>query len=160
MPTAKGGPLLMGEPHTITFGPGKGMVFSPDRIFQPGSFQSGGGGMAGTAPEFMRFLETIRTGGAPILRTETIRAAMTNQVGRMREDNEPGSGFGFLSAIVDEPERSDLPFSAGSARWGGVYGHNWFIDPAKGISALDFTNTALEGCVGSFPKDITRAVYG
>ena len=53
------GAVLMGDPHRITFGPGAGMLFSPSRILRPDSFQSGGAGMAGTAPDIMRFLEAI-----------------------------------------------------------------------------------------------------
>ena len=61
----KTGPVLMNDLHTVEAGPGKGMMFSPSRIFRPDSFQSGGAGMAGTASDFMRFLEAIRTGGRP-----------------------------------------------------------------------------------------------
>jgi CubicO group peptidase (beta-lactamase class C family) len=154
------GPVLMGHPHEITAGPGKGMIFSPWRIFDPTSFQSGGGGMAGTGPDFLRFLETIRTGGVPILKPETTADALTNKVGALREANWPGTGFGYLSAIVTDPARANVPYSAGTARWGGVYGHNWFIDRATGISAMSLTNTAAEGTMGRFPGDIAGAVYG
>ncbi|MCB1487955.1 MAG: beta-lactamase family protein [Bauldia sp.] len=154
------GAVLMDDPHQLKTGPGAGMVFSPSRIFRPEAFQSGGAGMAGTAGDFMRFLETIRTGGGPILKADTVEAALANQVGEMRDADEPGAGFGYLSGIVVDPERTGIPYSVGTARWGGVYGHNWFMDRKAGISAFDFTNTAVEGCIGAFPKDITRAVYG
>ena len=79
------GPVLMGDPHVVASGPGKGLIFSPSRIFQTTSFQSGGSGMAGTAPDFLRFLEAIRTGGGPILKPETVEEALRNQVGDLRE---------------------------------------------------------------------------
>lgn len=156
---SESGPVPMGDPHTITTGPGKGMVFSPSRIFDPASFQSGGGGMAGTAPDFLRFLEAIRTGGAPILKPETVDAALANQVGDLRMATDPGTGFGFLSAIVVDPQAAKTPYPAGTARWGGVYGHNWFIDRQAGLSAAILTNTAVEGCMGRFPGDVARAIY-
>ncbi len=154
------GPVLMSDPHEISVGPGKGMVFSPSRIFDSTSFQSGGGGMAGTAPDFLRFLETIRTGGGPILKPATVDDALQNQVDDLRAQNEPGTGFGYMSGIVTDPLAAKVPHSAGTARWGGVYGHNWFIDREAGLSTAILTNTAVEGCMGQFPGDVARAVYG
>jgi hypothetical protein len=34
------------------------------------------------------------------------------------------------------------------------------VDRANGLSVASFTNTAVEGCLGAFPKDVRRAVYG
>ena len=48
-------------------------IFSPARAFDQRSFQSGGGGMVGTADDFMTFLESLRTGGAQILAYTTGR---------------------------------------------------------------------------------------
>jgi hypothetical protein len=48
----------------------------------------------------------------------------------------------------------------GSWSWGGVYGGSWFVDPAKRISALTLTNTAIEGMAGPFSVDVRSAVYG
>jgi len=154
------GPVLMGDPHEITVGPGKGMIFSPSRIFDATSFQSGGGGMAGTAPDYLRFLEAIRTGGNPILKRETVEDTLQNQVDELRAQNEPGTGFGYMSGIVTDPAAAKVPHSVGTARWGGVYGHNWFIDRQAGLTTAILTNTAVEGCMGRFPGDIARAVYG
>lgn len=156
---AEGGPVLMGDPHTIPSGIGEGMVFCPSRIFDPSSFQSGGTGMAGTASDFLRFLEVLRTGGAPILKTETVEAALQNHVGNAREDDAPGAGFGYLSAIYTDPARTEAPYSVGTARWGGLYGHSWFIDRAAGLSVICLSNTAVEGCLGRYPDDIAEAVY-
>jgi CubicO group peptidase (beta-lactamase class C family) len=43
--------------------------------------------------------------------------------------------------------------------WGGVYGHSWFHDPAAELSVVGLTNTALEGCMGSFPADVQASIY-
>ena len=71
VPYADGNPraVRMGEPHRV-----EEVVFSPARAFDQGSFQSGGGGMVGTAGDFMTFLETLRTGGAP----RSLRARRSN----------------------------------------------------------------------------------
>jgi CubicO group peptidase (beta-lactamase class C family) len=157
---SESGAVLMGDPHRITFGPGTGVVFSPSRIFRPESFQSGGAGMAGTAPDFMRFLEAISTGGGPILKPETVDLALRNQVGTLREPLEPGTGFGLISGIMTDPRKAGRPYSPGTARWGGVYGHDWFLDQTAGLAVISMTNTAVEGCMGRYRDEIVDAIYG
>jgi CubicO group peptidase (beta-lactamase class C family) len=110
----------------------------------------------------MTFLETLRTGGAPILTRETVELASRNQVGSLREQVEPkpGWGFGLFSGVLTDAERAGVQAHAGTLSWGGVYGHSWFQDPVAELSVVGLTNTALEGCIGSFPDDIQAAVYG
>ena len=106
VPYADGDPraVRMGEPHRVD-----DLVFSPARAFDERSFQSGGGGMVGTAGDFMRFLETWRLGGAPILTADTVEEASRNQVGGLRERDEPGWGFGFISGVLLDPQRASSP---------------------------------------------------
>jgi CubicO group peptidase (beta-lactamase class C family) len=108
----------------------------------------------------MRFLEAIRIGGVPILKQETVDLALANHVGTLRDELEPGAGFGLMSAIVSDPGRTARPHSPGTAHWGGVYGHTWFIDREAGLSVVSLTNTAVEGCLGQFREDLVSAVYG
>lgn len=150
----------MGEECIIADERSRGTRFVPGRIFDERSFQSGGAGMAGTAPDFLRFLEAIRTGG-PILKPETVALAAQNHIGDLpREAKDAGWRFGFLSGVLDDPGTAQTPQSRGTLKWGGIYGHSWFIDRTAGLSVAAFTNTAIEGCVGDFPKEIVRAVYG
>jgi CubicO group peptidase (beta-lactamase class C family) len=145
--------VRMGEPHRV-----EEIVFSPARAFDQTSFQSGGGGMVGTAGDFMAFLETLRTGGTPILTRETVELATRNQVGGLREQESPGWGFGYVSGVITDAERAGSPAHAGTLSWGGVYGHSWFLDPVAELSVVGLTNTALEGCTGSFPAEVQTAV--
>lgn len=133
--------------------------FSPNRIFNPKAFQSGGGGMAGTAPDIVTFLDMLQAGGKGVLRPETVEAGLSNQIGDLERD-EPGMKFGYFGAVVANRKLALTPQSVGSVRWGGVYGLDWFIDREAGLTSLVVTNNALEGCTGLFPQDIRDAVYG
>lgn len=134
--------------------------YSPNRIFDRTAPQSGGGGMAGTAGDFMRFLDIYRTGGGPILNPETAKAAVVNQVGAIEAADRPGEGFSFIGAVVTDPARGRRPLPEGTVAWGGIYGHNWFYDPALDLTVASLSNTALEGCNGAYRDEIMRAIYG
>jgi CubicO group peptidase (beta-lactamase class C family) len=154
-------PVRMTEPHVVGDDPETSTLFSPARVFDERSFQSGGAGMAGTASDFMIFLEALRTGGAPVLKSGTLAAATRNQIGDLpREEKDAGWRFGYLSAVLADPAAAKAPHTAGSLQWGGAWGHNWFIDQPAGLSIAAFTNTAMEGCNGKFTIEIRDAVYG
>ncbi|MGY5802601.1 serine hydrolase domain-containing protein [Rhizobium hainanense] len=137
-----------------------GMIrFVPDRIFDPASYHSGGAGMAGTASDILAILETIRKGGAPLLSTDTVKTMMADQAGGHMDAQQAGFGFGYGWSIVRDPVVAQVPFSAGTIKWGGVYGHSWFVDREKGLTVVALTNTALEGMWGQFTTDLAKAVY-
>ena len=155
-PYADGTPraVRMTEPFPV-----RDLIFSPARAFDETSFQSGGGGMVGTAGDFMTFLEAVRCGGFPILQRSTVDMASSNQVGSLRERDDPGWGFGFLSGVLIDPKRAQWPSQVGTLRWGGVWGNSWFIDPVAGFTVVSLSNTALEG-QGAFRQQIADAIYG
>jgi Beta-lactamase class C and other penicillin binding proteins len=136
-----------------------GAFFAPSRILDSTSYPSGGAGMAGTAGDILRFLEAIRTGGAPILRRETVQAMMADQVGPQAQTQGPGWGFGYGWAVLDDPQATGTPQSPGTIQWGGAYGHSWFVDPVRKLTVVALTNTAFEGMAGAFVRDIRDAVY-
>ncbi|MBX6426128.1 MAG: beta-lactamase family protein [Variibacter sp.] len=153
-------PVRMGDPHVVMFGGASGIRFSPSRVFDARSFPSGGSGMVGTADEIALFLETIRAGGGSILKPETARAMMENQIGAMRINLRPvpAWGFGFGGAVLMDPALAGSPLSAGTWQWGGVYGHQWFVDPVRRLTTVALTNTAVEGMAGKFVADTIEAI--
>ena len=157
---AKPEPVRMQDPHVLPFGEGEGLRFSPSRILDPASFPSAGGGMAGTADDVALFLECVRTGGGAILKPETTRAMMSNQIGELRVTTRPvpAWGFGFGAAVLLDPEMAATPFSRGTWQWGGVYGHYWFVDPVRRITAVTLTNTAVEGMAGAYVPKLVEAI--
>jgi CubicO group peptidase (beta-lactamase class C family) len=150
-------PLRMSTHQRVPFQAGA-LSFSPDRLFNPKSYPSGGGGLVGTAGDFLAFLETMRNGGAPILTAKEMALLTTNAIGKM-SPFLPGWKFGLGWALLDDPSRTGTPQSRGSWTWGGVYGNSWFVDPAKGLSVVILTNTSVAGMVGAFPDGVRNAVY-
>jgi len=152
-------PVLMSDPAIVMLLPGTAIRYSPSRALNPHAFPSGGCGMVGTAEDFIRFLEAVRKGGAPILERRSVQAMMSNQIGELPTLLGPGMGFGIGGAVLTDPAAAQTPQSAGTLTWGGVYGHNWFIDPQRRLSVVSLSNTALEGMNGAFPGQLRDAIY-
>lgn len=152
-------PILMSDPAVVTLLPGTAIRYSPSRALNPHAFASGGCGMVGTADDFLRFLEAVRKGGAPILERRSVQAMMSNQIGELTTLLGPGTGFGIGAAVITDSAAAQTPQSPGTLTWGGVYGHNWFIDPQRRLSVVSLSNTALEGMNGAFPGELRNAIY-
>jgi CubicO group peptidase (beta-lactamase class C family) len=152
-------PILMSDPAIVTLLPGTALRYSPSRALNPHAFPSGGCGMVGTAEDFIRFLEAVRKGGAPILERRSVQAMMSNQIGELTTLLGPGTGFGIGGALITDPAAAQTPQSPGTLTWGGVYGHSWFIDPQRRLSVVSLSNTALEGMNGAFPGQLRDAIY-
>ncbi|MFO1138067.1 MAG: hypothetical protein U1E41_03160 [Paracoccus sp. (in: a-proteobacteria)] len=45
----------------------------------------------------------------------------------------------------------------GCSSWGGIYGHNWIVDPARGRTLVALANTAVEGMNGAFAAEVALA---
>lgn len=150
-------PERMRDHHVVPFGLAK-ISFAPDRMFDPASFPSGGSGMSGTAADFLRLLETLRAGGAPILSPRSVNLLATIATGDLRT-LYPGFGFSLGWSVLADPSRTGTPQSPGTWAWGGVYGNSWFVDPAKGLSVVVLTNTAVAGMTGAFPNAVRDAIY-
>lgn len=157
---APNGPVPMEATHSVPRPTEPPTLYSPGRALDPASFQSGGAGLVGTAPDFLKFLEMLRTGGGAILGPNMAANAVTNQIGDIPGDaGGPGSRFGFLSGVLLNPSLAGTPQADGTFYWGGAHGNTWFVDPANGLSFVGLTNTAVEGVDGQFPKHIRDAIY-
>jgi CubicO group peptidase (beta-lactamase class C family) len=99
-------PKRMSDGEVVPYMTGAGITFAPSRAFDPTSFPSGGGGMIGSAPDLLRFFETIRRGGRPVLSEESTAQMMRNQNANLSRDAQgptPGWGFGFGGSVVTDP---------------------------------------------------------
>ncbi|WP_409345273.1 serine hydrolase domain-containing protein [Paenibacillus sp. MBLB4367] len=153
-------PRPMRDPDNIAFVEGtSGFRLSPGRALDNMAYQSGGAGMVGSAGDFLRMLEALREGGAPLLPESMVREMVTNQIGDLPMAYWPGRGFGLGFTLLKDPIAANTPESPGTWRMGGTYGHSWFVDPERKLSVVAFTNTALEGMSGPFTVDLCEAVY-
>ncbi|PZN93365.1 MAG: 1,4-butanediol diacrylate esterase [Alphaproteobacteria bacterium] len=144
-----------------------------------GEFISGGGGILGTAGDYMRFVRMLLNGGSldgvKILQATTVAEMMRNQIGDLRagvmETTMPalsarvewfpemraGWGLGFLI----NPETGADGRAAGSCAWAGICNTYFWIDPANDIAAvllmqlLPFADPAALATLSAFE----RAVY-
>jgi CubicO group peptidase (beta-lactamase class C family) len=133
--------------------------FSPRRAHTVGEFPSGGAGMVGGASDILKVLEVARKDGAGFISTGLARLMSTAHVGADLRPQGDGWGFGYMGAVLMDPSVMKTPQRVGTVEWGGVYGHNWFFDPANGLTVVSLTNTTWEGVGGRFPQDVRDAVY-
>jgi CubicO group peptidase (beta-lactamase class C family) len=138
---------------------GFNVCFAPSRALDPSAYPSGGAGMVGTAPDVLKLLETIRQGGGRLLTKDSTAQMMAAQVGEQAQTQGPGWGFGYGWAVLVDPALAQTPQSKGTVQWGGVYGHNWFVDPARELSVVMLTDTAYEGMVGPLTTELRDAIY-
>ncbi|MBA0214858.1 serine hydrolase domain-containing protein [Pectobacterium sp. CHL-2024] len=155
------------QPHRLTEGEivspfegAIGIAYSPARICDPQAFPSGGAGMAGTAGDLLRLLEALRKGGSVPLPDALIEEMERDQTQGLELPNVPGCGFGLGFSVLRDPLLAESPESSGTWRWGGAYGHSWFVDRTQGLSVVAFTNTMYEGMSGNFVTELRDAVYG
>lgn len=124
------------------------------KLNQPGTFDSGGGGLIGTIADYHRFATMLLEGGAldgaRILSPKTLRLMRTNHLPNnadltemssslFSEANNAGTGFGLGFAMVIDPARTLMPSSLGEFYWGGAYSTAFFVDPVERITMVFMT---------------------
>jgi len=154
-------PRRMREPDIVPLMPSlAGVVMDPSRAFDPAAFPSGGAGMVGTAAEVLQLLDTLRLGGDPLLPPALCAEMGRDQLGGIAIEGLDGWGYGLGFSVLRDAAAAGVAETPGTWRWGGAYGHSWFVDPARRLSVVALTNTAFEGMSngGRFPADLSRAI--
>ncbi len=137
-----------------------GIEYSLARATDASRFPSAGAGLVGSADEVMAVLEALRDVQRSGLLPPALAAEMASpQVGEQGPPEPAGWDFGLGFAVLRDAAASGTPQSAGTWRWGGAYGHSWFVDPARGLSVVALTNTLYEGMDGAFVDELRDAVY-
>ena len=124
------------------------------RLLQPGSFDSGGGGLLGTVTDYHRFATMLLNkgvlDGARIVAPKTLDLMTANHLpggvdltqisqSLFSESTNAGVGFGLGFAMVIDPPRTLMPASRGEFYWGGAYSTAFFVDPVERITAVFMT---------------------
>jgi CubicO group peptidase (beta-lactamase class C family) len=113
------------------------------------NFSSGGGGLYSTAEDYLTFSRMLLNGGelngVRILKPETVTLMASNQLnGVVNGDGTqaPGTGFGLDFAVVHDPSARSDRRGAGTFYWAGVWGTNFWVDPANDLTAVVLTQFA------------------
>jgi CubicO group peptidase (beta-lactamase class C family) len=137
-----------------------GIEYSLARATDASRFASAGAGLVGTADEVMAVLEALRDVQRSGLLPPALAAEIASpQVGEQGPPEPAGWGFGLGFAVLRDAAASGTPQREGTWRWGGAYGHSWFVDPSRGLSVVALTNTLYEGMDGVFVDDLRDAIY-
>jgi CubicO group peptidase (beta-lactamase class C family) len=107
------------------------------------SFESGGGGMVGTALDYARFLQMLLDRGTldghRLLGRKTVELMTADHLGDIPANPDllpPGHGFGLGFAVRLVPGMAPFPGSVGSYFWGGAAGTTFWVDPAERLAAV------------------------
>ncbi|MGA2128316.1 MAG: serine hydrolase domain-containing protein, partial [Xanthobacteraceae bacterium] len=152
----------------------------PFEIPQEPEFQMGGGGLYGTAADYLAFarmfLNDGRANGTSVLKPDTVRMMGENQMGDLNvvklvtaippysNDAEffPGMvkkwGLGFMINTQQVPGGR----SAGSLTWAGLGNTYFWIDPSRKVAGVILTQLVpfADGHVLDLYGRFERAIYG
>jgi CubicO group peptidase (beta-lactamase class C family) len=103
-------------------------------------FESGGGGLYSTAPDYLRFTRMLLNGGefdgVRLLSPKTVEFMAADHLGTIPGSTYPGYGFGLGFAVRTATGVNDMPGSVGEYLWGGAQGTWFWIDPKENLIAI------------------------
>jgi CubicO group peptidase (beta-lactamase class C family) len=112
-------------------------------VTEPPTFESGGGGLVGTAMDYARFLQMLLDGGRledfRLLGRKTVEYMTSDHLGAIPGDGDllpPGYGFGLGFAVRLHPGLAPVPGSPGQYYWGGLAGTTFWVDPREQLLAV------------------------
>ena len=134
-----GRPRLIDDPET-------------SRFLTPPAAPSGGGGLVGTARDYMRLCQMLLDRGAcgpnRLLGRKTVELMTRNHLDgdmaamgqpRFAESNYHGIGFGLGFSVMLDPARAQIVGSPGEYAWGGMASTAFWVDPAEDMAAVMMT---------------------
>ena len=113
----------------------------------PVAFESGGGGLVGTAMDYARFLQFMlnrgELDGVRLLGPRTVDFMTADHLGKIPVNAGgsshlllPGYGFGLGFAVRTALGVATEPGSLGLYYWGGLAGTTFFVDPHEDLFAI------------------------
>lgn len=160
-------------------GEGGALASIPFELEQNPEFHMGGGGLYGTAPDYIKFTQMIlnkgKGNGNQVLKPETVALMGQNHIGDLNvgkmisvapaytndvdlyPDMVKKWGLSFLINTAKTPEGR----SPGSLAWAGLANTYFWIDPARnaaGVILMQVLPFADQKCLEAF-ADLERGVY-
>ncbi len=112
------------------------------------AFESGGGGLYSSVPDYSRFAQMLLHGGTldgvRILGRKTVDLISTDHLTAEQRkgdswDTQRGYGYGLGVRVMTNPEMAGINGSAGEWGWDGAFG-NWFcVDPKENLTCVYLT---------------------
>ncbi len=158
----------------------EGLAATPIIVEQNPEFEMGGGGLYGTASDYMRFARMILNGGkldgARVLKPETVALMSQNAMGAILctpmksvsagSSNDVGfvAGMQWGLSFMINPQPLPTGRSAGSLAWAGLANSYYWIDPTQGIAGvfitqiLPFADTEALPLFQAFETEVYRSL--
>ena len=137
----------------------------PQAYRRPFPRLSGGGGLVSTLPDWLALVRSLLPGPDSLLKPDSIRAMMTNQLPAGQTIRFatlgpiPGKGFGLGGAVTFAPTPFDPPNSTGEFQWGGLAGTHWWICPEANTAGVLMAQRHM-GFWNPFFFEFKRLAYG
>ncbi len=127
----------------------------------PPKLESGGGGLVGTAADYLRFCRMLlnkgELEGVRLLSPKTVALMTTNHLpgGKEVVDLAPtgdaftesgyrGLGFGLGVSVTVDPVRLGIPGTKGEFAWGGMASTAFFVDPVEDMVVIFMTQVIVD----------------
>lgn len=146
--------------------------------FAKPKLESGGGGLVGTADDYLRFCRMLlnkgELDGVRLLSPKTVALMTANHLpgGKEIVDLSPsadafnesgyrGIGFGLGVAVTLDPARAGIPGTAGEFTWGGMASTTFFVDPKEDMAVVFMTQAILDTARRvRLRRDLRSLIYG
>ena len=142
----------------------------PDISKMPG-LPSGGGGLYSTASDYLRFAQMIANGGElngkRLLKTTSVTMMRTNVLNEQTLNSksgigpvhlQPGLGFGYDFAVMNDPVALKSPLGKGSFWWWGIAGTWFWIDPTNDVVFIGMIQRRGGAPGAANHEDLARAI--
>jgi CubicO group peptidase (beta-lactamase class C family) len=127
--------------------PVTGVAVRLNGMLQRPNFLSGGGGLASTMADYLRFARMLQNGGeldgARLLSRKTLAFMASDHLGGLPAARSglsylpgPGYGFGLGFAVRTDAGGAIMPGSVGDFTWSGLAGTYFWIDPKEDLLAI------------------------
>jgi CubicO group peptidase (beta-lactamase class C family) len=148
---------------------------APDLLRRPyrPAMLSGGGGLYGTAADYLRFCQMILNGGVldgeRVVGRHTLSYMGRNHlpgnvdleaIGRplFAESAFVGVGFGLGFSVVLDAAASKVPSTAGEMAWGGAASTAFWVDPQEDLAVV-FLTQLLPSSTHPIRPELKQLVY-